>query len=116
LHKSIQAIQTSADQSARLVDESAQSTEKATDFANQSGLALQEIVSMVDSSADQVRAIATASEQQSATSEEINRSITEVNTMTEETSSAMREAAKAVEELVNQAHVLSTLVGDMKKG
>ena len=116
VHKAIQAIQTSVDQSSRLADESAQGIEKATDFANQSGQSLQEIVSMVESSADQVRAIAAASEQQSATSEEINRSVGEVNSIAEETASAMREAAKAVEELVHQSKVLAALVEDMKKG
>jgi len=116
VHKAIQAIQASVGQSSRLADESAQSIEKATDFANQSGLALQEIVSMVDASADQVRAIATASEQQAATSEEINRSVGEISSIAEETASAMRGATKAVEELVRQSQVLTALVENMKKG
>ena len=49
--------------------------ETATGFANMSGEALRQIVSDADATADQVRAIATASEQQPAASEEINQSI-----------------------------------------
>ena len=76
--------------------------------------ALNEIVTLVDDTSDQVRAIATASEQQSATSEEINRSITEINTISRETSQTMQEASKAIMELSRQAQELSALIQDMK--
>ncbi|WP_288230721.1 methyl-accepting chemotaxis protein, partial [uncultured Desulfovibrio sp.] len=73
------AIQQSAGQSAEQVEEAVRIIGEATEFAGKSGEALQQIVEMADSTADQVRAIATASEQQSASSEEINNSITQVN-------------------------------------
>ena len=76
--------------------------------------ALNEIVTLVDDTSDQVRAIATASEQQSATSEEINRSITEINTISRETSQTMQEASKAIMELSRQAQELSALIQNMK--
>ena len=79
-----------------------------------SGEALRQIVSDADATADQVRAIATASEQQSAASEEINQSILEVNTMAGQTAAAMGEAANAVADMVSQAKTLSRLVADMK--
>ena len=116
VHKSIQAIQSSVGQSSRLVEESAQCIEKATDFANQSGRALQEIVAMVDSSTDQARAIAAAADQQTATREDISRSVLEVNTLAEETVNTMLEAASTVEELVRQTQVLTDLVEELKKG
>ena len=53
--------------------------EVASDFAGQSGEALTHIVNSVELAADQVRAIATASEQQSATSDEINQTIVKIN-------------------------------------
>jgi methyl-accepting chemotaxis protein len=115
VHKAIEAIQASADHSSGLVEKSVQNIEQATDFANKSGLALREIVSMVEASADQARAIAAASEQQSSTSEQISRSVGEVNSIAGETASAMREAARAVEELARQTKVLAELVEDMKK-
>ena len=88
----------------------------ATDLAQQSGDALKEIVSKVEASADQVRAIATASEQQSATSEEINQSIVRVNEMSGQTAQAMGEASRAVSELARQAERMSELIADMKRG
>lgn len=60
----IAAIQGSAGQSVQAMDKALAEVETATDLAQQSGDALKEIVSKVEASADQVRAIATASEQQ----------------------------------------------------
>ena len=87
----------------------------ATDFSNKSGEALQEIVVMVDQTADEVRAIATASEQQSATSEEINKSIAEVNHIAATTAESMQLAMTELEALRKQAHSLIELIEHMKK-
>ncbi|MFP5222851.1 MAG: methyl-accepting chemotaxis protein [Acidobacteriota bacterium] len=88
----------------------------ATALATRSGEALAQIVTMVDSAADQVRSIAAASEQQSAASEEINRSIEEVSTISSETSQAMNQAAQAVTQLAQQAVVLQGLIEGMQGG
>ena len=50
---------------------------------------LKEIVTIVEESADQVRSIATASEQQSAASEEINRAVEDINRISGDTAQAM---------------------------
>ena len=100
----------------RRAEESAISIGEATALSARSGDALAEIVSMVDNTADQVRAIATASEQQSATSEEINRSIGHVSNISAETARAMQEASSAVGDLARQAQVLTRLIDDMKRG
>ena len=112
----IRDIQQSVAQSMAQVDSSAQSIEQATGFATQSGAALGEIVRMADDTADQVRAIATASEEQSASSEQINQSINQVNAIAGKTAQAMREAAQAVTDLTRQAQVLTRLVDEMKRG
>ena len=88
----------------------------ATGFANQSGDALRQIVGNVQTTADQVSAIATASEQQSAASEEINESIVQVNEMSGQTAQAMGEASRAVSELARQAQRLNELIAEMKRG
>ncbi len=111
----ISSIQKSVQQSMAQTDKAAELVAIATGHSNESGKALTEIVSMVESAADQVRSIATASEEQSATSEEINRSISEVNHIAEETVVTMLQATKAVNELSEQAHALSTLIEEMKK-
>ena len=112
----IAAIQGSAGQSVQAMEKALVEVETATDLAQQSGDALQEIVSKVEASADQVRAIATASEQQSAASEEINESIVRVNEMSGQTAQAMGEATRAVNELARQAERMSELIAEMKRG
>lgn len=91
----IKDIQASTAKSMEQVDGAVLSIEEATELANQSGAALGEIVGMVDKAADQVRAIAAASEQQSAASEEINASITQVNNIAAETAQAMEQSTQA---------------------
>ncbi|MBG3875943.1 methyl-accepting chemotaxis protein [Desulfovibrio oxamicus] len=98
------------------VDRSVGTIEDATDLARRSGESLREIVRFVDAAADQVRGIATASEQQSAASEEINRAVEQVSAISAETAQAMREAAIAVNELANQSQVLKRLVEELKQG
>lgn len=88
---------------------------KSNELAGQAGEALKRIVSLVAGCTDQVRAIAAASEEQSAASEEINRSIIEVNDMSRLTADAMREASTAVSDLANQAQKLTGLINEMKK-
>ena len=110
----IKSIQVSVERNVQQVDAAVADIEKATSDATRSGDALDEIVKMVDSGADQVRAIATASEEQSATSEEINRSVLEMNNIANETSRAMGEAAQAVSELARQSQSLARLISELK--
>lgn len=110
----IRAIQESTDKSMSAVDNAVLRISEATELANQSGAALEEIVATVESTSDQVQAIAAASEEQSAASEEINRSIIEVNDMSRMTAEAMAEATQAVSDLANQAHKLTGLIQEMK--
>ncbi len=112
----IKSIQSSVDRSTVQVDRAVQLIDTATEQSNRSGAALDEIVAMMDATADQVRAIATASEQQASTSEEINRSIVLINNIAEQTARAMREAAQAVGNLTSQAHSLDALIEEMKRG
>ena len=88
--------------------------DEATALAGASGETLREIVSLVEETSTQVRSIATAAEQQSATSEEINRSVDEVNRISYETSEAMRLSASSVAELARQSQVLRELIESMK--
>ena len=112
----IGAIQQSAAQSVAAMDNALVEVNTATEFASQSGAALRDIVSNVEATADQVSAIATASEEQSAASEEINHSIVQVNAMSGQTAQAMGEATKAVADLAQQARRLSELIEAMKHG
>ena len=114
--QAIKSIQDSTAKSMGSMDNAVNQIARATDFANQSGQALEEIVATVESTADQVNAIATASEEQSAASEEINRSIVHVNEISRQSAIAMAEATQAVSDLAAQAHTLKNLVAQMKLG
>jgi methyl-accepting chemotaxis protein len=87
---------------------------EAASLADTSGQTLGQIVRLVDAAADQVRSIATASEQQSATSEEINRSIEDVNRISSETAEAMRQSSRVVDSLVEQARGLSGIIAELQ--
>ena len=111
----IRAIQESATKSVQQLDIAVQTISQATDLATQSGDALSSIVNMAEETADQVRAIAAASEEQSASSEEITQSIGHVTTISGETAEAMRQSSEAVAELTRQTQELSSLVAEMKR-
>ena len=113
--RAITAIQGSAQQSVNRMEEALQHVEKATSLANESGDALKLIVKHVEETADQVRTIATASEEQSASSEEITNTIAMVNEMSSQATQAMDEAAKAIGELATQTDRLGILILEMKK-
>jgi len=111
----IAAIQQSAGQSIQQVEKAVGNISDATEYSNKSGEDLKEIVGMVDQTADEVRAIAAASEQQSATSEEINKSVADVNHIAASTSQSMQVAMKELESLRALARSLMDLIEHMKK-
>ena len=111
----IQGIQQGTRKNIDNVERAVHTIEEATTLATRSGQALGEIVHLVDLAADQVRSIATASEEQSAASEEINRSIDEVSAISSETSQAMREADDAVNDLASQARTLQTVLQELHR-
>ncbi|WP_231583837.1 methyl-accepting chemotaxis protein [Desulfovibrio sp. TomC] len=88
---------------------------EATAKSRESGESLGEIVGLVDSASDQVRAIATATEEQSSATEEISRSIEEINVISAETSRSMNEAARAVADLDGEAAALQELILTMER-
>jgi methyl-accepting chemotaxis protein len=112
--EAIQGIQNGARLNIENVEKAVETIEDASALANQSGTALNEIVELIESASDQVRSIATASEEQSATSEEINRSIDEVNRISSETSQAMRQSEHAVGEVTTQAQALKGLIDELR--
>jgi methyl-accepting chemotaxis protein len=114
--EAIRGIQDGAKKNMANADRAVTAMEESAGLARQSGEALQQIVSLVDQASDQVRSIATASEEQSATSEEINRSVEEINRISSETADAMRQSAQAVGELAGQTQNLRGLIEQMKTG
>ena len=98
------------------VENTVRAMESTTVLSRQSGEALQKVVTMVDATTDQIRSIATAAEQQSATSEEINRSVMDVNRLAEGTSSVMEQSTQSVRDLLHQSRDLQSLIVQMQSG
>ena len=112
--RAIQAIQSSTREGVKRMDMAVDKVNLAAELAANSGDTLTEILALSEQTADQVRSIATASEEQSASSEEIARSVEHVNTIAAETSQAMGEANRAVSELAAQAQNLSRIINHLK--
>jgi methyl-accepting chemotaxis protein len=111
--RSISAVQGSVKKSAANAQATLEAIAASTGKAQQSGAILTEIVGMVEETADQVRGIATASEQQSAASEEINHTIEDVNRIAIETAEAMNQSAQAVSDLARLAQDLNAIVAEI---
>jgi methyl-accepting chemotaxis protein len=112
--EAIRGIQDGTRKNSENVERSGKTIEEVTALASTSGASLREIVLLVESTTDQVRSIATASEEQSSASEEINQSIDDINRISSETSDAMRQSAQAVAELTNQTQMLKSLILEMQ--
>lgn len=98
------------------VDRTVAEISETTNLTHKSGDALQKIVELVDATTDQIRSIATASEEQSATSDEINRSVEEVSRIALSTVDAMEHSAQGMNTLLEQARVLENLISEMQSG
>ncbi|MGV7003919.1 methyl-accepting chemotaxis protein [Desulfovibrio sp. QI0442] len=110
----IGGIQSGTNTAAAQMDAAVERVTLATGLAQRSGEALAEIVGMVESAGDQVRSIATAAEQQSATSEEINRAVSSISVIASETDNAMAQSTEAVEALVVQTKKLEQLIATLR--
>ena len=106
----INAIQKSTADNTKLVLDAVAKIENVTEMVGKVGEALLDIVHLADTTADQVRAIATASEEQSSTSEEITQSVDGINNIAKDTATNMQEARQAVNEVVSQTQVLAQLI------
>ncbi len=111
----IKAIQESTQANVKQVEIAIQQIEHVSGFVEESGTALESIHAIASQSSDGVRAIATASEEQSATAGEIANSVAQSNMIASETSHSMDMAASAVHELTEQIQKLSVLIEELKQ-
>ncbi|HKI82474.1 MAG TPA: chemotaxis protein, partial [Pseudodesulfovibrio sp.] len=83
-------------------------------LADRAGQSIENIRQSVTLTADQVRSIATAAEEQSATSEQVTRATEEITTISSETAQAMAEARTDLDRLSSLAGALKELIGRMQ--
>jgi methyl-accepting chemotaxis protein len=112
--ENIRAIQESSRKNIGSMDNVAQAIGEATSHSNESAQALEEIVVISRSNAEQVQGIAGAAEEQSGVSEQISSAIEEVNRVASETAEGMTQSVAAIGELARMAGELRQLIGDLK--
>jgi len=113
--ENIRAIQESSRKNIGSMDKATEAIGEATSHSNESAQALEEIVVISKSNADQVQGIAGAAEEQSGVSEKISSAIEEVNRVASETAEGMSQSVAAIGELARMAAELRQLIGDLKE-
>jgi methyl-accepting chemotaxis protein len=114
--QAIAAIQSGTERSIAATEAAAAEIGASTDLAGRSGEALAAIVRIVESTSEQVQAIAAASEEQSATTSEVSRMVEEINTISGETNDGMASANASIARLAEQSRELERLIREMKEG
>ncbi len=110
----VTAIQKGTRNNIAEMDGAAQAVQTSTQLAGEAGSALDEIVSIIEQTGDNVRAIAAASEEQSATSEEIRRAAEEISVIASQTATNMAESSSAVADLARLAQDLKGIIHSME--
>ena len=111
----ITAIQNGTRQNMEAMQEAVAFVSTSTEVANKAGAALASIQDMVEKTAGEVRSIATASEEQSATTAEINSSTATIKAITDEVALSSQRSNEAVTELVDLSHKLTDIVEALRK-
>ena len=109
------AIQNETRGNIQSIAETVASVQKSTAMAGEAGAALKDIVVISETTSDQVRAIATAGEEQSATSEEIVRGTDRVNAIAGQTTDQMSTARQAMYELGCHVEEMQAMVNELQK-
>ncbi|CCO23945.1 methyl-accepting chemotaxis protein [Maridesulfovibrio hydrothermalis] len=110
----ISNIQSGASRNIESVENVTGAVGKATEFANDSKKSLTHILELVDATTDQVRSIATASEEQSNASEEINKAVEDIKIVSSETAEGMSQANQAIAELARLSSDLQQLMNKLR--
>ena len=111
----VQAIQQGTQENIKGMEQASVAVHSSTELAEVAGESLKNIVGIADSTADQVRSIAAASEEQSAASDEINRGTDEINRIAEENAILMSESSDAVTALLDATHRIENIIEDLKR-
>ena len=111
--QAITGIQQGAGDTANRMERAVARVAEATGLAEQSGTALTRIVTLVGAAGDQVRSIAAAAEEQSATTEAINQAVADINGLAAEAAAALAQSADAVRDLAELANNLNALISEL---
>ncbi|SMF33487.1 methyl-accepting chemotaxis protein [Desulfovibrio gilichinskyi] len=110
----IKTIQTGTARSIGRMKDTSKVVDGSTELVDQAGQNIKTILQMIAETSDRVRAIAAASEQQSAASEEITSGMSEVNAIANETAKLMEESSQSMKDLSEMTGRLEKLMEDLK--
>ena len=99
-----------------LIEDSVARVEEGSELVDQSGKALDEIVTAVKKVSDIIAEIAAASQEQSSGIEQVNSAISQMDEVTQQNAALVEEAAAASQSLNEQGQRLSSLIGFFKVG
>ncbi|THB69100.1 MAG: HAMP domain-containing protein [Desulfovibrio sp.] len=107
----IRSIQLSAKENAQEMEQAMRAVHEASELVDESGQALAGIADLVGSSTDQVRIIATATEEQSAASEQVQRTMTEIVEVCTRNEEGVRNCMEHISQVGEQVQELTKLNG-----
>ena len=110
----LDAIRSGASRTLSATEKAARDIVESTRLAESSGEYLGRIVSIVQGSSEQAKAIAQAAGEQARASAQANRSVAEIEEISARTSQGMGEASQALEDVNHQASSLEELIRGMK--
>lgn len=113
VYTAVSGIQDGARLSISMMDEADLCVEEGASLVKKAGEALGNIVDMSVQTADMIRSIATAAEQQSAASEEITHSVIDVNIIAGNAAKAMSELSDTSREVSNMVQELREVIRQM---
>lgn len=114
--QSVQDIQSGVQGSIDEMTTAIEAVAKASELGIEADESLTGIVRIVETSADQAQAIATAAEEQSATSEEITRAIDLVSETSSNIVNGMNESRAMINNVSSHTTILSDIIEDMGDG
>ncbi|MFP5220710.1 MAG: methyl-accepting chemotaxis protein [Acidobacteriota bacterium] len=110
----LDAIRNGASRTLSATEKAARDIVESTRLAESSGEYLGRIVSIVQGSSEQAKAIAHAAGEQARASAQANRAVAEIEEISAQTSQGMEEASQALEDVNHQASSLEELIRGMK--
>ncbi len=112
----VSAIDGGVRESVAGMDTAVTAVTETTALAQKAGGALRHIVQMADTTTEEVRLIASASQQQSAASDEINRALADISQIAGETANGMADARKELDALSQSTARLASLIDGLRRG
>ncbi len=110
VQRSIENIHLGVESVVKTMEETSREVAQATDYANQAGTALQEILQRVEETSSMIMQIATATEELSSAANNVSENIMKITEVSSETASSAEEAVKASERLAEMADKLLNTV------